>query len=206
MDAPVCDRQIDRTHHTVRPAVTTPPTDTDRIIEAQREQGHRTRVLLVWLLLGVPLIAGAIWGLIVLAAVHPSSANGDLAATTADTDFTVSYPSEPPETTTEVSPVIANFKVTDHTMCSTISDWFDEGTNGLVNPKDAPIYQGAFDLGENAGSEDDPVVVWLTSKPRFETNEDAYPDAARVEKNCMSNNGTLSGLPDETVLDALQSQ
>lgn len=52
--------------------------DTDRIIAAQREESHKTRALLAWLL-GVPLVALviglAIWGVIALAAHSSTETN-----------------------------------------------------------------------------------------------------------------------------------
>jgi hypothetical protein len=39
----------------------TGPTDTDRIIEAHREEAPRTRKLLVWIFIGIPAIGALIW-------------------------------------------------------------------------------------------------------------------------------------------------
>lgn len=43
-----------------------PPSDADRIIAAQREEGRKTRTLLVWIFVGVPVLGLCIWGLVAL--------------------------------------------------------------------------------------------------------------------------------------------
>lgn len=50
----------------------TPPSDTDRIIAAHREESRRTRALLLWIFVGVPLVAGLIWGLVLIATQPPA--------------------------------------------------------------------------------------------------------------------------------------
>lgn len=54
---------------------TPPETDTDRIIAAQAEQGHKTRVLLAWLLVGIPVIGAIVW-LIVVSSLFGSDDTG----------------------------------------------------------------------------------------------------------------------------------
>lgn len=38
-----------------------PPTDTDRIIAAQRDEARKTRALLVWIFVVIPLVGSLIW-------------------------------------------------------------------------------------------------------------------------------------------------
>lgn len=49
-----------------------PPSDTDRIIAAHREESRRTRVLLLWIFVGIPVAACLIWGLVLIAAQPPA--------------------------------------------------------------------------------------------------------------------------------------
>lgn len=81
--------------------MTAPFNDADRIIAAQAAQAHKTRVLLVWLLLGIPAAAGIIWGLIVLGIM-------------------TSGPSQPVNTGPAPTPVQVP-DITDTTSCASIN-------------------------------------------------------------------------------------
>lgn len=67
------------------PGMTTPqsqpPSDADRIIAAQREEGRKTRNLLVWIFIGIPVIGFVVWGLVALAG------SGSPPATSPDTSI-----------------------------------------------------------------------------------------------------------------------
>lgn len=72
------------------------PDDTDRIIAAHREEARKTRLLLVWLFVGIPVAALCVWGFIALAAVGASSQANDAGDSTlsscddaVDVDLTV---------------------------------------------------------------------------------------------------------------------
>lgn len=49
-----------------------PPSDTDRIIAAQREEARRTRTLLVWIFVGLPVAGLAAWGIVAVANSGPA--------------------------------------------------------------------------------------------------------------------------------------
>lgn len=57
------------------------PDSTNRIIAAQREEARKTRTLLLWIFVGLPMISGIIWLLVVLAA------SGNANHATADSSF-----------------------------------------------------------------------------------------------------------------------
>lgn len=58
--------------------MTTPTTPPVRdLAEVIADQGRRTRRLLVWLLVGIPLLAGVIWGIVILVASHAASTSTD---------------------------------------------------------------------------------------------------------------------------------
>lgn len=67
-----------------------PPSDTDRIIAAHREESRKTRVLLAWIFIGIPLIALAIWGVVALGV----SSSGD-APSGITNSFVPGYPATP---------------------------------------------------------------------------------------------------------------
>lgn len=48
--------------------------DMDRLIAAHREEGRKTRRLLAWLLVGIPVAAGLIWGVVTVATLNHGSA------------------------------------------------------------------------------------------------------------------------------------
>jgi hypothetical protein len=53
-----------------------PPSDADRIIAAQRDEGRKTRNLLLWIFIGLPALGLIIWGCVALAgAVATHAAN-----------------------------------------------------------------------------------------------------------------------------------
>lgn len=63
-----------------------PPSDADRIIAAQAEQGHKTRVLLVWLLLGIPAAVGLVWVIVIgVSAAGGTSQPSDFTGTVVQT-------------------------------------------------------------------------------------------------------------------------
>jgi hypothetical protein len=66
----------------------TEPSDTDRIIAAQRQEAHKTRVLLAWIFIGIPAIGAIIWGIVALVDVASRSGIGGGTATTEVTPVT----------------------------------------------------------------------------------------------------------------------
>lgn len=73
--------------------MTTPVNDTDRIIAAHRDEARRTRTLLLWLLLGIPAIAGVV--LVIAFAVSSGSASQDTTTVPDNTTFAVPTPAPP---------------------------------------------------------------------------------------------------------------
>lgn len=67
----------------------TEPSDTDRIIAAQAEQGHKTRVLLVWIFIGIPLAGWIVWSIVTGITSHTPSQipGGDPIVQTTTTDY-----------------------------------------------------------------------------------------------------------------------
>jgi hypothetical protein len=146
--------------------------DTDRIIAAQEEQGHRTRVLLVWLLVGVPVLGLLIWALIAFAA-----AGGARSAT------------PPAVAPVPASTQIADFAVTDDTPCSAVVDFFGDSPTGRpVDPDDAAIYGGSDKV------QADPFQTYLNTEGAPLSEENRVLDA------CKANDGVNA--PDETVGEA----
>lgn len=71
----------------------TEPTDTDRIIQAHREEAARTRKLLVWIFIGIPAIGALIWFILFINAANgidnatssvPDYSSSDLAGSSSD--------------------------------------------------------------------------------------------------------------------------
>lgn len=170
------------------------PTETDRLIAAAREEGRKTRTLLIWLLVGIPLIAGAIWGLVALAAMHSASNPLDASDTTSSfvdtpTTSTSTYP--PPDQS-----AIEQFTITDATTCTTIDDWYDTNDgHGPIDPADAPIYDGSILRTDQR----DALVIYLATKgvPEIDTTT----DQDSIEATCAADAG---GDSPQTVLTALQ--
>ena len=68
-------------------------TDADRIIESQHQEAHKTRVLIVWLIVGLPACGLLIW-LLVVASAHRGPSGSD--SYTWPTDVTATTPAPPP--------------------------------------------------------------------------------------------------------------
>ena len=66
--------------------------DTDRIIAAQAAQAHKTRVLLAWIFIGIPMISGLVWLLLVVVASGSSGSGDDDSAALNVVDTTVDAP------------------------------------------------------------------------------------------------------------------
>lgn len=90
-----------------------PPSDTDRIIAAQAEQGHKTRVLLVWLLLGIPAAVGLAWTIVVGIIDHTP---GGLPSGSFGSDSSVVQ-------TTDSMPTALLGTITDTTSCAAVNSW-----------------------------------------------------------------------------------
>jgi uncharacterized protein YecT (DUF1311 family) len=54
-----------------------PQSDADRIIAAQREEARKTRNLLIWIFVGLPVVGLVIWGLVALAASGGAGNSGN---------------------------------------------------------------------------------------------------------------------------------
>jgi hypothetical protein len=207
--------------------------DVDRIIAAHRDEARRTRTLLVWLFIGIPLAVGLIWFIVWLAIFRSSNSahastviaptvnsrcnyyNGqpdpyDAYCSNAPTlpRAPVQNYASPPSTPSPNMPAINSFIVTDDTSCSTLSDWFSvNGTTGKpINPKDDPIYGGYL------VAQGDPVADWLGAKGLNPSNgngqESTNQDEAKLENECKAHNGdtALTSGPDESVLAALHTE
>lgn len=107
-------------------ATPTPPSDTDRIIAAQRQEAHKTRVLLTWIFIGIPLISAAIWAVVALPGIVGRSNTG---GGTATTDVTVTQS------------VLAG--ITDATPCSAINGGVSDNALSDYAGRDFSI-SGAF--------------------------------------------------------------
>lgn len=69
-----------------------PPSDADRIIAAQREEGRKTRNLLLWIFIGIPALGLLAWGVVAIASASstssPTSSSCDTRASNGDIDLT----------------------------------------------------------------------------------------------------------------------
>lgn len=112
---------------------TTDETDTDRIIAAQAEQAHKTRALLAWLLLGVPVLAGMIW--LIVVAIHSDISS----STSADQGCDAPDPVIVDLTTCPLS----GPQLYDGTPCSTFNHWWNDvaGDPTKTNPANYFLYQ-----------------------------------------------------------------
>jgi hypothetical protein len=63
-----------------------PPSDADRIIAAQRDEGRKTRSLLVWIFVGIPAAGLLIWGIVFLSnsGSTPSTTPSTIVSSTVD--------------------------------------------------------------------------------------------------------------------------
>jgi hypothetical protein len=174
------------------------PTETDRLIAATRDEARKTRTLLLWLLVGLPVIGAVIWGLVAAGAAGSNGSSADSGAIPViDTNAPniggaePAIPDTPAETTT--TPIaVTNFTITDTTMCSAIADWENDlGNQELANPADAAIQGGSAYRGE------EPIDVYLTSKGDNAPGVDIGP----FLEECGVHTGAQD-TQDETVLTA----
>lgn len=101
-----------------------PPSDADRIIAAADAQAHRTRVLLVWLLLGIPAAIGIVWAIVVGVSHHTPGG----------------LPSAPDNTvvqTADPMPTALLGTISGSTSCASVNEWatddaMDAYTGGFV--------------------------------------------------------------------------
>lgn len=57
------------------------PNETERLIQATREEARKTRTLLIWLLVGIPRIALVIWGIVAASSAVAVSTGHNLSVT-----------------------------------------------------------------------------------------------------------------------------
>lgn len=99
-----------------------PPSDTDRIIAAQREESRKTRVLLAWIFIGIPLIGLASWGIVVFGMSTGNAPSGD----------------------TNPTPTAPISVITDSTPCSVVNAWATDGALDAYTGGFADGDRGAF--------------------------------------------------------------
>lgn len=111
-----------------------PPSDADRIIAAADAQAHKTRVLLVWLLLGIPAAAGLVWAIVVGVASHTAR---DLPSGTVGTGNSVVQTADP-------MPTALLNTIDSTTSCAAVNEWatdaaMDAYTGGFANGVRGPF-------------------------------------------------------------------
>lgn len=166
--------------------------DTDRIIAAHRDEARRTRTLLVAIFVGLPLVGLALWLIIAVIAAGSSSSPSSAPYNVA-TEFSAPVTTTVDVPTTTVPAAMADFTVTDKTMCSTIEDWYASDSSGVSTPLDADIYGGSSYVSPG----EDPLGEYLTGAGR------PYSDLQAVQTYCAGHDGSDGLLVNETVLYAL---
>lgn len=136
------------THPTLGATMTTSPSDADRIIAAQRQEAHKTRVLLAWIFIGIPVIAAIIWGAVVLIGI---ASRADTGTGTPTTDVTLT------------PTVLAG--ITDTTPCSAV--------NGGVSDNALSDYAGSdFAISGAFKNECADNPSWLAARALAKAKQD----------------------------------